>query len=254
MQANTTTQIETGPVTRRSLFKTAAIVTGAAAASAFLPKQSLADSKTLTWRNIPMPGYLNLLGIDAGYDVKVLNYALLLEDLEADLYQQALARLTVGGATDSGVAIPGLGLSMAEPDVHFINEFASVEAEHRDFIRGSLNSLINGIAIKPSKHEFGISSLDREGVLALVLTAEALGVSAYLGAVPKLKTRAFITAAAAIQGTEARHTAVLTTVQNVLFNGSNSKPVAPLASTNNGMDTPMDPDTVLAQVSQYIVS
>ena len=89
--------------------------------------------------------------------------------------------------------------------------------------------------------------------MALMVMVEATGLAAYLGAVPKLKTKLFVTAAAAIQGTEARHTAVLTAIQNELFNGGSPKPVAPLATDNNGIDKPIDPDTVLAQVSPFIV-
>ena len=44
-------------------------------------------------------------------DVKVLNYALALEDLEANLYVQALQRLTTGGTNAVGKTIPGLGLA-----------------------------------------------------------------------------------------------------------------------------------------------
>jgi hypothetical protein len=176
-----------------------------------------------------------------------------LEDLEADLYQQAIMRTTAGGVNSAGKMIPGLSLSPMEPDVSYYIQFAPVEAKHRDFLRQSLNSLIHGIAIGHARYDFGIESMSREQVLALVLDAEMTGVAAYLGAVPELKTKLFITAAAAIQGTEARHTTTLTIVQNELFNGSSPKPVAPLASDNNGIDKPMDPDAVLAHVSPFIV-
>ena len=212
-----------------------------------------AISPPLTFGKISEPRYLNLPGLQAGNDVRVLNYALTLEDLEADLYQQAIMRATTGGVNSVGKTIPGLGLSPMEPDAGYYIEFAPVEAKHRDFLRQSLNSLIGGIAVGHGKYDFGIENMSREQVLALVLDAEATGLAAYLGAVPKLKTKLFITAAAAIQGTEARHTTILTIVQNELFNGSSPKPVAPLASDNNGIDKPMDPDAVLAHVSPFIV-
>ena len=54
-------------------------------------------------------------------------------------------------------------------------------------------------------------------MLNLVLEAEATGVQAYLGAVPYFSTGSpYLTVAAAIQGTEARHTSVLTIVRNLL--------------------------------------
>ncbi len=207
----------------------------------------------LRFKDIRQPRILNLPGLQAGNDIRTLNYALTLEDLESDCYLQAVMRLTTGGTNMLGTQIPGLNLSYDEPDVFFINQFAAVEAEHRDYLRSSLDGLIKGLATPSYKYAFGIESMDRAGVLELIRTVEATGTSAYLGAVPTLKTREFITAAAAIQGTEARHTAVITAVQNVLFPGAAPKPVAPLATDNNGIDTPLDPDTVLAQVSPYIV-
>lgn len=212
------------------------------------------SAKPITYKDAKRPRILNLPGLKLGDDVQVLNYALILEDLESDLYIQALLRLTTGGINAVGKTIPGLGLGNRELDVAYLREFAEVEAEHRDFIRGSLHELNPALTqMTPYKHDFGIETKSREEVLAQVLAAEALGVSAYLGAVPHLKTKLFVTAAASILGTEARHTATLTAVQNRLFNGGDPKPVAPLANMNHGADMPMDPDAVLAQVSQYIV-
>ncbi|BDI29681.1 hypothetical protein CCAX7_17320 [Capsulimonas corticalis] len=231
-----------------SAARTAAIVAGAT----LLGPSLVRAAAPLQYKDIYRPKILNLPGgLKAGDDIQVLNYALTLEDLESDLYIQAVQRLTMGGTNKLGKQIPGLGVNDMEPDVKYLKIFAEVEAEHRDFLRGSLNSLFHGIAVSPYKYDFGIETKSREEVLDLVLTAEALGTAAYLGAVPYLKTRLFITAAAAIQGTEARHTATLTLVQNQLFGGS--KPSSPLASDNHGIDMPMDPDAVLAKVSPYIV-
>ena len=229
--------------------RTAAVVAGATLLG---PTIAYAVTPPLKYKDIFKPGILNLPGgLRAGDDVQVLNYALTLEDLESDLYVQAVQRLTTGGTNKLGKQIPGLGLGDMEPDVKYLKIFTEVEAEHRDFLRGSLNSLFTDLAVRPYKYDFGMETKSREEVLDLVLTAEGIGTAAYLGAVPFLKTRLFITAAAAIQGTEARHTATLTLVQNQLFGGS--KPSAPLASDNHGIDKPLDPDTVLAMVSPYIV-
>lgn len=243
--------LEAGSAATRRSFMTAAMTAGLAFGAAAL---SLSDAEAFSYRDVREPGYLNLPGLAGGHDIKVLNYALVLEDLESDLYYQAGLRLTTGGVNSVGKQIPGLGLDPDEPDVYYINEFAPVEAEHRDFLRGSLNGLIAGIAQPPYRYDFGIEGKSREDVLSLVLLAENTGLRAYLGAVPLLKTRAFITAAAAIQGTEARHTAVLTSIQNELFNPANPTPVAPLATDHNGRDTFLAPDDVLASVSQFIVT
>jgi hypothetical protein len=238
---------------RRFLTGAASTAAGLAASGLLGGGAARAATQPLTYGKISQPRYLNLPGLMAGKDVQVLNYALTLEDLEADLYVQALQRVTTGGVNAVGKTIPGLGLSWMEPDVSYYTEFGPVEAKHRDFLRQSLNSLIHGLAVGRRKYDFGIESMTREQVLALVLDVEQTGTAAYLGAIPKFKTKLFITAAAAIQGTEARHTAILTLVQNELFNGSSPKPVAPLASDNHGIETPIDPDTVLAKVSPFIV-
>lgn len=211
-------------------------------------------NKPFIYKDAKRPRIANLPGLKLGDDIQALNYALILEDLESDLYIQAIQRLTTGGMNKVGKSIPGLGLSNDEPDVRYLREFAEVEAEHADFIRGSLHELNPGLTrMIPYKHDFGIETKSREEVLAQVLAVEALGVSAYLGAVPYLKTKLFVTAAASILGTEARHTAALTIVQNRLFGNGNRKPVAPLASDNHGADMPMEPDAVLAIASPYII-
>ncbi len=247
---------ERGASGRREVFKAMAIAAGATLAGASLlgGRAQAALDPPLKFSDLYEPTYLNLPGLPGGKDIKVLNYALTLEDLESDLYKQAMQRLTIGGKNKLGHSISGLGLSLDEPDVFFINQFASVEAEHRDFLRHSLNGLIDGIAVRPYKYDFGMENKSRADVLDLLITVEDTGAKAYLGAVPYLHSRAFITAAAAIQGTEARHTATLTAIQNVLYPpAAGPKPVAPLASDNNGIEKPIAPDDVLAQVSPFIV-
>jgi len=232
----------------------AATALGAVGGGLLLSAPAQAVTPPLTFADIPTLRLLNLGGdLELGSDVKVLNYALALEDLEADLYVQALMRLTTGGTNALGKSIPGLDISAMQPDVAYLQQFAPIEAEHRDFLRGSLNSLVQHLAIRPFKYDFALETKSREETLALVLLAETTGVMAYLGAIPYLRTQFFTTAAAAIQGTEARHTAALTIVQNELFNGDNPKPVAPLAQDNGGREKTMSPDEVLAMVSPFIV-
>lgn len=188
-------------------------------------------------------------------DIKVLNYALALEVLETDLYVQAALRLQGGGTNALGKSIPGLGLPDNHPAVIYTKKFGKVELEHRNFLIGALgNQAITNGALRTAKFDFkfdvaGSNSLQQ--VVDLLLTAEATGVRAYLGAIVFLRSATYLQVAGAIQGTEARHTAVITQIRNRLF-GSN-QPVAPLANQNNGIDSPLDPDSVLAAVSPFIV-
>lgn len=210
---------------------------GAAAALVLASRSAQAVSPALTFEaNIPGTG-----------DVKVLNYALALEDLEADLYHQAVLRLTTGGTNALGTTIPGLNLDSSQVDVAYATEFAAVEQEHSDFLRAALGTQ----AITKFKYNFGMESLSRQGVSQLLYDAEATGVHAYLGAIPNFATKTYLPVAAGILGTEARHTAALAIVQNILFNANIE--TAPLANENNGRDTPLTPDQVLAHVSPFIV-
>ncbi len=222
--------------------------------------KTLNAPKTLTFQDIPTLGLLALPGLNLKADVHVLNYALALEDLESELYRQCVARLTTGGTTWQGTPIPGLNLDPHEIDVHHITQFWYVEEAHRDFLRGALkiDGILPHIGIRPKMYNFGMETMSREQILAMLIDVEATGVSAYLGAIPHFGTKLFLTAAAGILGTEARHTATLQTIQNrllmdgVLTSGTPAPP-APLAKTNHGLDTPLDPDTVLAKVSPYII-
>lgn len=196
---------------------------------------------TFTFADIPGSG-----------NTKVLNYALVLETLEAELYRQALARLTAGGKDNRGQDIPGLNLSENEPDVRFVKDFRSVEDQHRVLLQTALSAFQGFQAVQPSKYNFGLSSADRRQVMETLYGVERTGARAYLGAIKYFPDKTYIRVAAAIQGTEARHYAAIAEVNNFLFHSQNS--VAPLASQNHGIETPMEPDVVLASVSKFIVA
>jgi hypothetical protein len=243
-QSGTTDVAGEAPGSSRRTFLTRSLIAGAGVAAAGLisPRISRAVSPALTFADIPGTG-----------DVQVLNYALSLEDLEADLYNQAIMRLTEGGTNALGTVIPGLKLDSDQPDVQYLMEFGQVEIEHRNFLQSALGSS----ALPLYKYDFKMETLHREQVVNLIYTAEALGVTAYLGAFPFFATRSYVQIASAIQGTEARHTAVVAQLLNFLYN--EGLPVAPLAppfasASNDGKDTPNTPDYVLAQVSGFIVT
>jgi Ferritin-like domain len=226
---------------RNLLTKTAIAAAGIAGMRLFAPVRALAVTPALTFNNIPGTG-----------DIKVLNYALALEDLEADLYAQALMRLTNGGVNALGIRITGLNLNQNQPDVLYTREFGKVEVQHRNFLQSALGSQ----AIPLFKYNFSMQSQSRQQVLTLIYNAEKLGVGAYLGAIQFLQTETYLQTAGAIQGTEARHTAVIAEIIDSLF--SETLPVAPLSAefggNNNGLDAPVDPNTVLATVSPFIVT
>lgn len=235
----TTPQLPPAPNRRALLSGGIAAAAGLAATTFFSPSTAFAVNPPLRFSDIPGTG-----------DIKVLNFALALEDLETSLYIQALKRLTTGGSNALGKTIPGLGLSSTQREVILVKKFGQVEREHRDLLRSTLTSL-GGPVIQPFKYDFGIQSKSRRQVLELIHTAEKNGTGAYLGGVKFLATRTYLQIAAAIQGTEARHTAVFADLLGDLF-GIQIK-VAPTADQFNATDQPIPPNTVLARISPFIV-
>ena len=237
------TQENTTADRRQFISRSLAVVAGVAAVGMLSPKSALAVTPALKIKNFP----------GSNQDFRMLNYALSLEALEADLYVQALQRLTDGGTNALGKKITGLKVSNTAPDVQYIRLFGKVEREHRDFLNAALGSeSILKSVLKTAKFDFGMEKLDRRGVLELVYAAEALGVGAYLGAIRYLTVRSpYLQIAGAIQGTEARHTAVVADILNDLYNANLN--VAPRRFSSSGIDQPIMPDTVLATVSPFIV-
>ena len=229
-------QIPPRSSSRRSFLGGAAAL---AAASVIPASKAFAVSPALTLNDIPGTG-----------DVKLVNYALALEQLEADFYHQCILRLTTGGTNFLGTTIPGLNLDPStHSDVHYMIRFGEVERLHRNL----LESVQGSKGIKAFRYQFGLESMSRQQVLQFAATVEQTGVSAYLGAIPLFSSGSeYLPVAGAIQGTEARHTAQLNELLNDIFDVPLN--VAPKPNSNHGADSPLSPNQVLAAVSQYIVT
>jgi len=202
----------------------------------------------------------------ASADAKVLNFALALETLEAELYRQAVLRLTTGGTDMFGSKITGLGLGSDQPDVAYLTTFGKVEVEHRDFLTSALGN--NWVTDAKALFDFGFAdtnnlgkpALNRLQTVQLVYGAEQTGVSAYLGGTgPGGLTPGgpYLGIAASILGTEARHTtAVAILLNGAPFNGMPKLATAPLSGdpgvlpTAFGTDTPLAPDVILYGVGK----
>jgi len=184
--------------------------------------------------------------------IQGLNYAFALETLEAEFYRQVVARLTTGGTDMFGNTINGLNVSGT--DVDLIKEFGQVENDHRDFLATLLNgSPANNFYVKNGfMFDFGINSFDRPGIVGLTYIVELHGVMAYSGAAPSLINTPYLATAAAILGTEARHTSALAFARNGLA-GSQVVETAPLPAfnghpnENDARDDSLTPDQILWQ-------
>lgn len=126
-------------------------------------------------------------------DIGILNFALLLEELEAAFYP---AVISSGRITD-------------EKELDYLRALGNHEAAHVRFLRGVLG---NNALFQASDLNFNASGLtsllaDRTKILNTAVILEDLGVHAYNGAGPSLTNPTYILAAGSIVSVEARHAA-----------------------------------------------
>jgi hypothetical protein len=158
-----------------------AALSGGAILSALVPGAAMAASAD---RERPTTK-LGSLTLGTG-DVGILNYALLLEYLEATFYAEALKNKVAG--TDKQLAA-------------FLKETAADEAIHVAFLKKALGK--SGIA-KPS-FDFGKAVTDKATFALTSYVLENTGVHAYHGQLTNIKATANLLYAAEIATVEGRH-------------------------------------------------
>lgn len=144
-------------------------------------------------------------------DGDILNFALNLEYLEAEFYSMATygANLQERGmlkASDvSGPTTGGKMVSFSGDPVSYVaSGIRKDEEEHVLFLRKALGSAaVKKPAIKLDALGFGFGGVN--DFLKLARAFEDVGVSAYLGAAPLIKSKTYLDAAARILATEAQH-------------------------------------------------
>lgn len=154
-------------------------------------------------------------------DLKIVNYALTLEYLEADFYDKVVA---------SGL-FKGAQLSL-------IKAIQSHEHAHVAALKGTAAKL--GTPAAKPKTTFPLK--DAASVVALAATVENLGAAAYLGQAANIKSKEILAAAISIHSVEARHAAAL----NILL-GKSPTPDGAFAA-------PLTMAQVLPKVKPFIVA
>jgi hypothetical protein len=151
-------------------------------------------------------------------DVKILNYALTLEYLEAAFYKEALAR---GNFTGS------------------VLNFAQVVYGHEATHVATLKGVLGSAAVASPSFDFKGTTRKWSTFLRTSKVLEDTGVAAYQGQAPLIHQNAVLAPAGAILAVEARHAAW---VRDLLYAGKSVKP-APEA-----FSTPMSMSQVLKAV------
>ena len=129
----------------------------------------------------------------AAQDAEILNFALVLEHVQAGLYADALRRGALSGELQQFAEIVG-----------------AHERAHIAFIRKALGDK----ARKPPKLDFGDDTATAESFTDVALKLEDLGVSAYNAQAPNL-TKGALAAAARIVSVEARHASWIRAIAGV---------------------------------------
>ena len=257
------------PVSRRS-FITRMSAAGLGAAALSLVAAGCGGGGGNSTPVTPFADSANFPGIrGATEDEVVLNYALTLEILEADLYRQALnlasgRDLTTPLNPDSStypasasISSGGLDAGSAAAGYLYLKQYAAVEAAHRDFLKAAI--LANGFTpVMPNPHGYTAPfGSDLKSILTLLRNVEETGVRAYLGAAGYLSTLGLIQTAATIYSTEARHSSALNYVLG-LDTGPQPMPgdnkVTPNYPHPNTFEYYLTPTQVLTQVAPFFVS
>jgi rubrerythrin len=127
-----------------------------------------------------------------GGDAEVLNFALTLEYLEAAFYDQAVKNTS---------GLGGEAMELAET-------LRDNENEHVKALTATIKDL-GGKPVKAPGVDFGKAFASQKSFLETAQTFEDLGVSAYNGAAPQIKSKDVLGAAGAIVQVEARHAAAI---------------------------------------------
>jgi Ferritin-like domain len=140
----------------------------------------------------------------ASQDAEILNFALLLEYVQAGLYADALRRKALTGER---------------------REYAKIVGEHERAHIAFIRKALGDKARKPPKLDFGEDTATAESFTDVALKLEDLGVAAYNAQAPNL-TKGSLAAAARIVSVEARHAAWIRAIAGVTPAPDASEPPA----------------------------
>jgi rubrerythrin len=167
-------------------------------------------------------------------DLKILNYALTLEFLEADFYDKVI----------------NSGLVKDKATVAIAKKFGETEQEHVDALKATIKKL-GGTPVTAPKTKFEPTlAKGLTAVLQTAATVENLGAAAYLGQAGNIKSKEVLAAALSIHSVEARHAAALNILVGRGF--GSGKGGLKGALPDGAFGKPMDDKAVLAAVKPFL--
>jgi rubrerythrin len=172
---------------------------------------------------------------DNAGDLKIVNYALTLEYLEATFYQEVL---------DSGVIKDKKIGDLAKA-------LADTEQQHVEALIATAKSLGGTPAAKPKTKFQDTIAKGADTILMTAATVENLGAAAYLGQAGNIKSKDILAAALSIHSVEARHAAAL---NELVGRGFGGKGGLEGSLPDGAFGKPMDMDAVLKAVAPFIAS
>jgi rubrerythrin len=140
---------------------------------------------------LPASGDPFVIDFDLG-DVAILQFAFVLEQIEADFYGRVVAAFAQSNFTTTEQAL--------------LTDIRNHEAIHRGFLEATLGA---GATFKVTPAYRGFAFTDRTGVLAFAKQIEDLGIAMYNGVAQYVVSPATLTLLAKVAAVEGRHASAL---------------------------------------------
>jgi rubrerythrin len=221
------------PSSRKRFFKMLGGAGAVSAATVFLAACGDDDKDAKATGSAPAAS--EVMDDDNDSDLKVLNYALTLEFLEADFYDKVI----------------NSGLVKDKATVNIAKKFGATEQEHVDALIAAVKQLGGTPVAKPKASFQSVIDGGPNKILTTAATVENLGAAAYLGQAGNIKSKDILAAALAIHSVEARHAAALNALIGAGFQGK-----GPLSGSipDGAFAKPMAKADVLKAVQPFLTA